>query len=160
MSTLAEWYPLIKVIHIISSTVLFGGGMLIAFFMWWANQFGSLADKYSATKIVVIADLLFTSPAVIIQPISGFLLIKILGFDLFAPWLVSSYLLYIFVGLCWLPVVAIQIRLRNLLKHAVNTLEPLPASYLPLYRLWVFLGCLAFPAMIAIFWLMVTKPAF
>ena len=76
-----DWYLIIKTAHIISSTILFGTGIGIAFFMWWVNKKGDLAAKVFAAKTTVLADFIFTLPSVIIQPITGIMLIKIVGYD-------------------------------------------------------------------------------
>ncbi len=141
-----------------SSAILFGTGLGIAFFMWWANKKGDLAAKAYATRTVVIADFMFTAPSVIIQPITGILLLQYLGYNPFDLWLTLTYIGYTIAGLCWLPVVWIQIRLRNLAMAALKNKEELPKEYYKLFRVWLYLGWPAFIALIIIFFLMVFKP--
>lgn len=155
---LYPWYFIIKTLHIISSTILFGTGLGIAFFMWWANKKGDLAAKVYATRTVVIADFIFTLPSVIIQPITGILLLKFLGYKPFDLWLTLSYIGFGIAGLCWLPVVWIQIRLRNLAVVSFRNDKELPKEYYQLFKLWFYLGWPAFIAVIIIFFLMVFKP--
>ncbi len=152
-----DWYPIYKIIHIISSTVLFGTGLGTAFFMWWGNKTGDLKVKYFVAKTTVLADFIFTTPAVIIQPITGILLIHNVGYGYFEKWLVYSYILFILTGLCWLPVVWIQIQLRNMLALAVKNDTKLPDEYYTLFKIWFCLGWPAFISVIMIFWLMISK---
>jgi uncharacterized membrane protein len=107
---------------------------------------------------VVLADWLFTTPAVIIQPLSGLWLIDIVGYAATEPWLMWAYGLYVVVGACWLPVVWLQIRIRDLAVDARATEAPLPPRYRRYARIWFMLGWPAFGAVIAIFYLMVAKP--
>ncbi len=153
-----DWYFFIKTIHIISATILFGTGLGIAFFMWWANKTGDLAAKVYAAKTTVLADFLFTTPSVIIQPISGVILIKLVGYDFSDFWLVLTYIGYIIAGICWLPVVWIQIKLRNIALKAQAINEELPIEYYKLFKLWFYLGWPAFISLVIIFFLMVIKP--
>lgn len=153
-----DWYLLTRTIHIISSTILFGTGLGIAFFMWWTNRNGDLAAKVFVAKTVVIADFLFTLPAVIIQPITGIILVNMVGYDYKSLWLVLTYLGYIIAGICWVPVVYIQIRLRNIAKIAIEKRSDLPAEYYRLFKLWFILGWPAFISLLGIFFLMVFKP--
>jgi uncharacterized membrane protein len=152
-------YLCLMLIHIVSATVLFGTGLGTAFQMWMANRSGDVRTIATVAGNVVIADYLFTTPAVIIQPISGIALIWIAGYDPFSSWLVAVYLLYVLAGICWMPVVAIQVRLRNIARDCAAASRPLPAEYHRQMRQWTALGVPAFSAVLAIFWLMVTKPA-
>ncbi|WP_341757594.1 DUF2269 domain-containing protein [Candidatus Tisiphia endosymbiont of Ditula angustiorana] len=153
-----DWYSVVKTIHIISSTILFGTGIGIAFFMWWANKTGDLAAKVYAARTTVIADFLFTTTSAIIQPISGIILINIVGYDFFDLWLVLTYLGYAITGACWLPVVWIQIQLRNIAVRTLKNNEQLPAQYYKLFNLWFYLGWPAFISLVIIFFLMIFKP--
>lgn len=152
-----DWYSIYKLVHVVSSTVLFGSGLGIAFFMWCANRTKDLKIRLFAAKTLVIADLIFTTPAVIVQPISGILLIEKVGYGYFENWLMYSNILFIFICLCWLPVVWIQIQLRDMLAIAVRNNTKLPAKYNLLFNIWFYLGWPAFISVITIFWLMITK---
>lgn len=151
-------YLLLKTIHILSSTVLFGTGMGTAFQMWKAHRDGDVHAIAAVNRNVVLADWLFTTPAVIIQPLTGWLLLRAAGFDPMAPWLVLTYGLYLLAGACWLPVVFIQLRLRDLAQAAAHAGTPLDAHYWRLYRIWFWLGWPAFGGLVVVFWLMVAKP--
>ena len=152
-------YSWLKMIHIVSATVLFGTGIGTAFQMWMANRTGDIRAIAAVAGNVVIADYLFTTPAVIVQPISGIALIWIVGYDPFSSWLVAVYLLYVLIGACWIPVVTIQIRLRDIARDCAASGRPLPTEYHRKMRLWALLGIPAFSAVLVIFWLMVSKPA-
>ena len=151
-------YNLIKTIHILSSTILFGTGTGIAFFMFRSWFAGNIHEKLYAARSTVLADYLFTLPAVIIQPLSGFALIYLTGFDYKAYWLVATYVVYIIAGLCWLPVVWIQIQLKKMCIEARETGNELPERYNKLFTLWFILGWPAFMGLIFVFYLMVAKP--
>ncbi|MBR9825665.1 MAG: DUF2269 domain-containing protein [Alphaproteobacteria bacterium] len=148
-------YVLLKLIHILSAGVLFGAGAAIAFFMLMGWRSGNVSAFYFAARFTVTADWLFTSSAVIIQPLSGLALALHLGYPLTAPWLLASYALYLFVGACWLPVVWIQLQVRSELSHAG---EEIPVRIQRLMRYWFILGWPAFTALIGIFLLMIIKP--
>ena len=149
---------ILKLIHLIGAAVLFGTGLGIAFFMLMAHRSRDPATIAATARIVVIADAIFTATAVVLQPVSGAALAWAIGFSLWAPWIVASLVLYVLVGLCWLPVVWIQLRLRNLATKAAQSGAALPADYFRLYRIWFALGWPAFAGTIAIFALMTWKP--
>ena len=153
-----DLYFAIKLVHIIGAAVLFGTGLGIAFFMWMAHRTGDAATIATTARVVVIADALFTASAVIAQPVSGALLAWTLGYRLGEPWIIASLVLYVLVGLCWLPVVGIQITLRNLAREAADAGTELPPRYHRLFRIWFALGWPAFLGVIAIFVLMIWRP--
>jgi uncharacterized membrane protein len=155
-----DWHGVLELIHILSASVLFGSGAAIAFFMLMAWRSGDVLGFALAAKHVVIADWLFTSTAVIVQPISGIGLALTAGYPLISPWLLTTYGLYVFIGACWLPVVWIQLKVRDLAQDAADRGEPIPARAHKLMRVWFLLGWPAFLALIGIFALMVFKPAF
>ncbi|MBT0670256.1 DUF2269 domain-containing protein [Novosphingobium profundi] len=150
-------YLLLKTIHVLSSTLLFGTGLGTAFHGWMANRSGVLAARRVVNRNVVLADWFFTTPAVIVQPVTGVWLARIAGFPLTEPWLLAAIGLYVLVGACWLPVVAIQIRMQRISDSTPEGM-PLPALYVRLSRWWFALGWPAFLGVIAIFWLMIAKP--
>ena len=152
-------YLLIKTLHILSSTLLFGTGMGIAFFMLRSAFTRDIPQKLYAARNTVLADGFFTLPAVIVQPATGIWLILHAGFNPLDFWLVVTYGLYLLAGACWLPVVWIQLQLKKMLEHAVTTATPLPPRYHQLFKWWFALGWPAFTALVVIFYLMVAKPA-
>ena len=155
-----ELAELLRWLHLIGATVLLGTGAGIAFFMVMADRTGDARIIAHVASVVVTADFLFTATAVVAQPVTGWLLAREIGWDLTEPWIALSLGLYVFTGLCWLPVVAIQVRLRNLAREAAAAGAPLPPAYRRLYRRWFALGFPAFAAVLAILWLMVARPAF
>ena len=150
-------YLLLKTVHILSSTLLFGTGLGTAFHGWMANRSGDAAARRVVNRQVVLADWLFTTPAVIVQPVTGVWLALIAGHPLTSGWLVASMALYLLVGVCWLPVVGIQIEMRRIADRTPAG-EALPQRYFHLSRTWFLLGWPAFIGVIIIFWLMVAKP--
>jgi uncharacterized membrane protein len=155
---MSSWYPVIKWLHIVSSTVLFGTGAGIAFFFLRAQRTGDTKIIAAVGRDVVLADMVFTATAVVLQPVTGIALAFMAGFPLSSLWLVWSMVLYVLVGCCWLPVVWLQMRMRDLAIVATANGSPLPAAYQRCYRWWFALGWPAFTGVLVIFYLMVTKP--
>ena len=151
-------YLLLKLVHILSSTLLFGTGLGTAFYLWRADRSGNPMVVASVARQVVVADWCFTTPAVIVQPLTGFLLIHQLGIPLQTSWVLASLCLFVLIGLCWLPVVWIQIQIARLAATAVRDSTELPARYHRLMRIWYMLGWPAFIGVMIVFWLMVFKP--
>ena len=151
-------YLALRTLHIVSATILFGTGLGSAFYLWMAHRSGDPRSIATVSRHVVIADFLFTAPAAVVQPLSGVALAWLGGVDLRAPWLVAAYLLYALAGACWLPVIGLQIRIRDLVAAAIADAHPLPPAYRRCIALWFALGWPAFGAFLVIFWLMVAKP--
>lgn len=138
--------------------MLLGTGAGIAFFMLMAHRTRDAALIAHVASTVVIADMLFTATAVIVQPITGILLANLSGWNLWTPWILASIALYVLTGLCWLPVVRIQMRIRDLALAASAGGAPLGDAYDRLFRVWFLLGLPAFASVLAIIWLMVARP--
>jgi uncharacterized membrane protein len=150
-------YLLLKWIHIISSVVLVGVGFGSAFYMFFANRSRNVVVIAAVSRLVVRADYWFTTPAAVIQPLTGAALISVAGYSWTAPWLVGTYALFILAGACWLPVVWLQTQMAKMAAAAVQ--NELPSRYWRYARIWTVLGMIAFPAMLAVYWLMVFRPA-
>ena len=150
-------YLFAKWLHVVSSTVLFGAGIGSAFHLFAASLGRKVPNIATATRTVVIADWLLTTPAAIFQPLSGLWLVHIMGLPLATPWVAWSLVLYVIAIACWLPVVWIQLRLRDHAATALASGGELHENYWWLFRGWVVLGFVAFFAFLAIFWLMVAK---
>ncbi len=150
-------YLLLKMIHIISAVVVAGTGTGIAFFMFMAHRSSNVAAIAVTARHVVLADWLFTTPAVITQLVSGVLLMNLLGYSFQSTWFYWVIGLFIFIGLCWLPVIAIQYKLKSFAAEALET-GVLAPGFKTMMRWWTALGIPAFIAIIVIFWLMVFKP--
>lgn len=153
-----ELEPFLRLAHVVGAAVLLGTGAGIAFFMVMAHRSREANLVAHVSGTVVIADTLFTATAAILQPITGYLLAREIGWPLTEGWILLSLALYVITGLFWLPVAAIQIRLRDLARRAAAEQSPLPPAYFRLYRIWFACGFPAFAAVIGIFWLMLNKP--
>ncbi len=149
-------YLALKLVHVLCAVVVAGTGAGIAFFMLMASRSASLEAIALTARHVVLADWLFTAPAVVLQFVSGVLLMERLGYSYASAWFLWVISLFCFVGLCWLPVVAIQCRLKALAESALAS-GRLDARFGPLMRAWTLLGIPAFAAVLAIFFLMVFK---
>lgn len=149
---------ILRFVHVIGATVLFGTGAGIAFFMLMAHRTGNPSHIAHVAGTVVIADTVFTATAAILQPITGAWLAHEIGWELTSGWVLLSLILYVVVGFFWLPVVWIQIQLRDLARLAAASGTPLPPRYMRLFRIWFASGFPAFLAVMAILWLMLTKP--
>ncbi len=153
-------YLTLKSLHILSAFLLFGTGLGSAFYKYMTDRSGNVAAIAHTNRLVVLADWLFTTPTVIFQPVSGVVLANILHIPLTTPWIASAIVLYILAGLCWLPVVVLQIKMRDLAAFAVRENQPLPAIYYRYARIWFWLGVPAFLAMVVVVFLMVFHQVF
>jgi uncharacterized membrane protein len=151
-------YVVVKWLHILSSTFLFGTGIGSAWYMLFANISRDVRAIAVVSRNVVIADWLFTATTAVIQPATGFYMIHLAGYPFHSTWIMWSVALYVLAGACWLPVVWIQMRLRDLAAEAARTETALPPQYWRLFMTWFALGVPAFGASVVIFWLLVAKP--
>ncbi len=150
-------YLLVKWLHILSSVVIVGTGFGTAFYLYFSNRGGNVEAIAEVSRLVVRADTWFTAPAVIFQPLSGFWLIWQGGWDPLSNWIVVSVVLFVLTGACWLPVLWLQLRLRDMARNAKEHGRPLPEDYWRFARRWERLGYPAFAMMIMVFFLMVNK---
>lgn len=150
-------YLFLKWVHILSSTVLFGAGVGSAFHLFAATLRRRVDGVAAATRNVVLADWLMTTPTAVLQPLSGIALVHALGLPLSTPWVAWSLALYAVAIACWLPVVVLQIRMRDVVLAAQRAGAPLPAAYDRMFHWWTGLGFAALFAFLLIFWLMVAK---
>ena len=151
-------YLLIKTLHILSSVALFGIGFGSAYYLFFINRTRNVAAIAEVARLVVRADFWFTTPTIVIQPLSGYALATMSGYSLTDTWLLSSYALFAFAGICWLPVVWMQIKMADMAKIAAEKNAELPQHYWRYARIWERLGILAFPSILIIYGLMVFKP--
>ncbi len=152
-------YFILKFLHLVGAAVLLGTGAGIAFFLVLAHCGGNPATIAAVARIVVIADFAFTATAVVLQPLTGATLALAYGYSLGEGWIVLSLLLYLVAGAFWLPVVWMQMRIRDIAAAAARSGAPLPPLYYRLIRTWIAFGFPAFGAVLAIFWLMIARPA-
>jgi uncharacterized membrane protein len=153
-------YFLVKYLHVIGAIVILGTGAGIAFFMLMAHRSGDAAFIARTAATVVIADMLFTLAAVILQPVTGGLLMMLSSTSFAERWLATSLALYALAGLFWIRVIFMQIEMRDLASAAAATGQPLPPRYFSLFRRWVWFGIPGFGSVMIILWLMIAKPGF
>ena len=148
---------LVKYVHILSSTVLFGTGIGTAFYLLVVSLTRDVHAIAVVARWVVIADWLFTATTLVVQPVSGFYLAHQIGYPLTEPWLLWSTVAFVVAALCWLPVVWLQMRLRDIAIEADRTDQPLPPRYGRILGAWVALGVPALVSFLAIFYMRVAK---
>lgn len=152
-------YLTLKWIHILSSVLLVGTGFGSAFYLYFIHRTRNVAAIAEVIRLVVRADFWFTTPAVIVQPLTGFAMASMAGYPLTQSWLSWTLALYVLVGACWLPVVWLQMKMSKIAHASVAEGNELPAEYWNYARCWEWLGYPAFLSTLAIYWLMVFKPA-
>jgi len=150
-------YLLLKLIHILAAVVVTGTGAGIAFFMFMANRSNDPQAIYVTAKTVILGDWIFTTPAVITQLVTGFLLMNKLGYSYTSNWFYLVIGLFFFIGVCWLPVLRIQYQLKNMAEKSLESDEVTP-EFKKLMKIWALLGIPAFLSILVIFYLMVFKP--
>lgn len=153
-----EPYLLIKWLHVVSSTVLFGFGAGTAYYFWAAHRTGNPSVIASVGRMVVRADWIFTGTSGVVQPVTGLALAHYSGVGLGESWLVASYFLYALALICWIPVVALQMKAQRLAHAAARSGTRLGAQYQRAMRLWFILGWPAFIGLLGVFWLMIARP--
>lgn len=151
-------FTMVKTLHVLSMVLLFGTGLGSAFYKWQADRSGQLAHMAATNRQVVLADWLFTTPTVVLQPATGLWMLDRMGGSWQLPWVAASLMLYAVAGACWLPVVVLQLRMRGLTDQAVARGLPLAPVYWRMARAWFWLGVPAFVSMVSIVALMVGKP--
>jgi len=151
-------YLIVKWLHILSSTILFGTGLGSAFYMFFASRTRDARVAAAVVRHVVLADWLFTATTGVIQLLTGLYLAHLARLPLTSTWLMASIVLYVVAMACWLPVVWIQIRMRDLAQRAASTDSALPDIYWRYLAVWAALGVVAFVSLVVVLWLMVAKP--
>ena len=151
-------YFVVKYLHLLGAVVILGTGTGIAFFMLMAHRSRDAAFIAGTAAIVVVADMVFTLSAVILQPVTGGILMMLSGASFAERWLAVSLVLYAIAGLFWIPVIFMQIEMRDLATRAVAKAEPLPPRYFKLFRRWFLFGIPGFGSVMIILWLMIAKP--
>lgn len=151
-------YLVLKYLHVVGAIILLGTGLGIAFFMLVAHLSRDAAYVARTAATVVLADGVFTATAVVAQPVTGYLLLREVGIPFSDWWVVASLALYVLAGCFWLPVVWMQMRMRDLAAQAAAANEPLPERYHRLFRRWFLFGIPGFVSVLAIVWLMVARP--
>ena len=153
-------YFLVKYLHVLGAIVILGTGTGIAFFMLMAHRTDDASFIARTAATVVIADMIFTLSAVLLQPVSGGLLMMLSGTGFAEHWLTASLALYVVAGMFWIPVIFMQMEMRDLALMAVEKNQPLPPRYFALFRRWFLFGIPGFGSVMIILWLMIAKPEF
>ena len=151
-------YFLVKYLHVLGAIVILGTGSGIAFFMLMAHRSGDASFIARTASTVVFADMLFTLTAVLLQPVSGGVLMMLSSTAFTERWLMTSLGLYAVAGLFWVPVIFMQVEMRDLAREAVLQNQPLPPRYFALFRRWFMFGIPGFGSVMIILWLMIAKP--
>jgi len=151
-------YLLVKYLHALGAIVILGTGSGIAFFMLMAHRSRDAAFIARTAATVVFADMLFTLTAVLLQPVTGGVLMMLSSTGFSERWLTASLGLYAVAGLFWVPVIFMQIEMRDLAREAAARNEPLPPRYFALIRRWMLFGVPGFGSVMIIVWLMIAKP--
>jgi uncharacterized membrane protein len=151
-------YVVVKWLHVLSSTILFGTGLGSAYYMFFTSLAGDARSVARVVGLVVIADWVFTLTTIVLQPATGLLLTHLAQIPLTSRWILWSTVLYFVAGACWIPVVMIQMRMHRLAQAAAKDDAPLPLAYRRLFRWWIALGIPAFISLVIVFYLMVAKP--
>jgi uncharacterized membrane protein len=153
-------YLALKAVHILSAILLFGTGLGSAFYKFFTDRGGVVAAMAETNRLVVRADWWFTTPTILIQPVTGYAMMQSVQWSWDTPWLLASVAFYLLAGACWLPVVWLQIRMLDLSRKAAERDRPVPDLYWRMAHAWFLLGIPAFAAMVLTVLLMVFKPAF
>lgn len=151
-------FHVVQYLHALGAIVIIGTGIGIAFFMLMAHRSGDPAFIARTAEVVVVADYLFTLSAVLLQPVTGSILMWLSSTSITEGWLMTALALYVLAGLFWLPVIFIQIEMRDLARTAAAEGAPLPPRYFALFGRWVMCGIPGFGAVLIILWLMFVKP--
>ena len=152
-------YLIVKWLHVLSSTLLFGTGLGSAYYMFFTNRSRDVRAIAVVTRRVVVADWTITLPTGILQPLTGAYLVHRAGFDWSVGWIAWSVVLYLAAMACWLPVVWLQIRMARMAEAAATAAATLPDRFWRYHRIWTALGIPAFSGFVVVFYLMVVKPA-
>lgn len=150
-------YLTLKWVHILSATLMFGTGFGTAFYMFFTNRSKNIQAIAVVTRWVARADWWFTTPTAVLQPLSGFWMMHLAGFPISSPWIAWSLALYALAGVCWLPVVWLQLKMRDMAQLAASQNIAMPKKYWAYERIWTALGIPAFAGLLVVYWLMVHK---
>ena len=145
-------YHLLKIIHILSATVMIGTGAGSAFYLYITYKKSQFSTVRDVLKFVIIADMIFTTPSVITQLITGLMLSDILGFTgTVWYWVVLSIGFVILI--LWLIAAFIQVKMKKLIEDKTE----LPPQFHRLMNAWFYLGIPSFLGAIYLYYLMIYK---
>ena len=132
-------YQLLKLIHILSATIMIGTGLGSAFYLFLTykkSQFSTVKDVLS---FVIFADTIFTAPSVVIQLITGILLSNLLGLT-YTNWFWVVLSVSFIVVILWLRAAFLQIKMKKIIEGKTE----LPAQFHQLMNAWFYLGIPSF----------------
>lgn len=152
------FYLWLKYIHVLSSTILFGTGIGTACVMLYGHYKKDIHAMAVINNYVVLGDWLFTGTSGVIQPLTGFWMVYLVGYPLKSLWLIGSIIGYVIAAICWFIVVHLQIKIKNITVQAAHDNSPLPKEYYFYFKWWFVLGWPAFISLLIVFYLMVMKP--
>ncbi len=152
-------YPALKLIHVLSATILFGGGIFAALLGTIVFGSGKVKTIAEVGPHIVKLETYLTVLSGLTQIITGLWLASIAGFPVLSGWLGWVLLLFCIAAVCWILGVWLQHRMVELSKTAIETNSELPAEYNERFKIWTFLGLPSTTAMLGIFYLMVFKSA-
>ena len=148
---------MIRLLHIVSSALMFGVGVGAFWFMVTAARSGNPAAIAVTTRNAVRAEWFIAAPVALIQPTTGYLLMLQLGYSLHSSWFAAVATLYIITGMSWVYLVKAELKMRGL-ATAHSTSVALPDEFGVLFRRWTWLALGSFAGVLGIFWLMVFRP--
>lgn len=152
-------YLWLKLIHVLSSTILFGTGIGTASTMLYAHRTRNVDVIANMSRYVVMADWMFTATSGIVQPVTGLWMVYLAGYSLNLFWVVGAIIGYLIAAFCWFPVVYLQMKMRDYAIKAQRAKTKLPPIYYRYFRYWFALGWPAFISLLVVFYLMTVKPA-
>ncbi len=150
-------YLVLKCVHVLSAAVLLGTGIGIAYFLLSAHLSRNIEALRVVARAVIVADWIFTATTVVIQPVSGVLMMLERGWSFTSPWFIATVVLYAAVGACWIPVVVLQYRMARLVREAAGY-AMLGPEYHRAFRIWMMLGVPAFAMVLVLYAVMIFKP--
>jgi uncharacterized membrane protein len=148
---------LIRLLHVVSSALMFGVGVGAFWFMVTTVRSGNPAAIAITTRNAVRAEWFIAAPVAVVQPTTGYLLMLQLGYPLQSLWFYAVATLYIVAGMCWVYLVKAELKMRAV--AAVHSSAPaMPDAFGALFRRWILLATGSFAGVLGIFWLMVFRP--
>lgn len=152
---------LIRLIHVVSSALMFGVGIGAFWFMLAALRSADIALIAATTRNAVRAEWFIAAPVAVVQPTTGYLLMLHLDYSLHSRWFLALATFYILAGMCWVYLVKAELKMRHLANVALaspRAATPLPPQFHALSRRWRRLALGSFAGVLTIFWLMVFRP--
>ncbi len=141
---------LVKLIHVISSAVLFCGVLSASVFFTLAYRTGEAAVITTTAQFCRMAATL-TAAAMVVQPVTGLILIKLMEDSPTQPWLMAAYALYLAVLAAWLVATSLLGKVAATVRDSARDAR--------VFRLWAPLSWGSVLVVCAIYYLMLAQPA-